>query len=150
MRRKLMWLVLMGTAFTVTALYVRRASATPAVGFMGTTLAIGRFSEIEVLNQHVPQDPTTNFWLAWQKTIGSSDLYVQNNVWQPGGDTGWHSHPGSSLIIVTEGTVTDYMGDDPACTPHVYTKGMGFIAIQLIPSDAARRIDADNPGNCPF
>ena len=48
-----------------------------------------------------------------QKTKGASDLYVQSNVWAPGGTTGWHTHPGHSLIIVTAGTVTAYDGDDP-------------------------------------
>ena len=52
-------------------------------------------------------------------------MYVQSNVWQPGGSTGWHTHPGHSLIIVTAGTVTAYEGDDPDCTPHVYTAGDG-------------------------
>ena len=98
-------------------------------------------------------------------------MYVQNNVWQPGGSTGWHSHPGHSLIIVTAGAVTAYEGDDPDCKPTVYTQGMGFvdpggnhvhvlrnegtvpastIAVQLIPAGAARRVDAPDPGHCPF
>ena len=100
-----------------------------------------------------------------------SDLYVQSNVWEPGGSTGWHTHPGHSLIIVTAGTVTAYEGDDPNCKPTLYTQGMGFvdpggdhvhlirneggvearsIAVQLIPADAVRRIDAEDPGSCPF
>jgi uncharacterized cupin superfamily protein len=100
-----------------------------------------------------------------------SDLYVQKNVWRPGGSTGWHTHPGQSLVVVTEGTVTDYEGDDPECKPAVYTQGMAFvdpggdhahlirnegtsvaqtIAVQLIPEGAARRIDAPDPGNCHF
>jgi quercetin dioxygenase-like cupin family protein len=113
-----------------------------------------------------------NVWMSLQKTKGLSDVYVQNNTWQPGGTTGWHSHPGHSLIIVTAGTVTDYEGDDPSCTPHVYTVGTGFVdhsgdshvhlirnegtvpattvAVQLIPADTTRRIDAPIPGNCPF
>jgi len=106
-----------------------------------------------------------------QGTKGQSDLYVQSNVWEPGGSTGWHSHPGHSLITVTAGTVTVYEGDDPSCTPHVYTVGMGFvdaggshvhiirnegtigaqtIAVQLIPAGQPRRIDAADPGNCHF
>jgi quercetin dioxygenase-like cupin family protein len=96
---------------------------------------------------------------------------VQNNVWQPGGSTGWHTHPGHSLITVTAGTVTAYEGDDPSCTPHVYTVGMGLvdpggdhvhvlrnegseeartIAVQLIPAGAARRIDAAANPACLF
>jgi hypothetical protein len=30
---------------------------------------------------------------------GASEVYVQNNVWAPGGSTGWHTHPGHSLIF---------------------------------------------------
>jgi quercetin dioxygenase-like cupin family protein len=96
---------------------------------------------------------------------------VQSNVWQPGGSTGWHTHPGHSLIIVTAGTVTAYDGDDPNCQPTEYKAGMGFvdpggdhihnlrnegtvaastIAVQLIPEKADRRIDAPDPGNCHF
>ena len=109
-------------------------------------------------------------WLSMQKTKGSSDLYVQSNVWQPGGSTGWHSHPGHSLIIITAGTVTAYESDDPECKPQVYTQGMSFvdsggghvhiirnegavqaqtIAVQLIPAGGMRRIDAAAPANCP-
>jgi len=169
MRRKLAWLVLFGAAIVVTALYVGKAMATPASGFVGTTLALGRFGEIDTFNQLIPSPG--NVWLSIQKTKGLSDVYVQSNVWQPGGSTGWHTHPGHSLIIVTAGTVTAYEGDDPDCTPHVYTQGMGFvdpggkhvhivrnegpvqastIAVQLIPAAATRRIDAPDPGNCHF
>ena len=169
MRRKLAWLVLFGAAIVVTALYVGKAMATPASGFVGTTLALGRFGEIDTFNQLIPSPG--NVWLSMQKTKGLSDVYVQSNVWQPGGSTGWHTHPGHSLIIVTAGTVTAYEGDDPDCTPHVYTQGMGFvdpggkhvhivrnegpvqastIAVQLIPATATRRIDAPDPGNCHF
>jgi hypothetical protein len=66
--------------------------------------------------------------------------------------------------------VTNYVGDDPSCTPHTYTAGEGFIdpgggdvhllrnetgapaetiAVQLLPKDAVRRIDVPAPGNCP-
>ena len=169
MRRKLTWLVLFSTAIVVTTLYVGKAMATPASGFVGTTLAVGRFGEIEVFNQLIPSQG--NVWLSMQKTKGLSDVYVQSNVWQPGGSTGWHTHPGHSLIVVTAGTVTAYEGDDPDCKPHVYTTGMGFvdpggdhvhivrnegpvqastIAVQLIPAAATRRIDAPDPGNCHF
>jgi predicted metal-dependent enzyme (double-stranded beta helix superfamily) len=177
MRRRLTWMVLFGAAIAATALYhTGHVSATPAQGFSGTTLAVGRFGEIDVFNHFVSpnvwrerEDDRRNVWLSWQKTRGKSDLYVQSNVWAPGGSTGWHTHPGHSMIIVTAGTVTAYEGDDPECKPSVYTQGMGFldpggdhvhllrnestveartIAVQLIPADAQRRIDAAAPGNC--
>jgi hypothetical protein len=170
-RRKLTWILLFTAAIVVIATSARKVLATPASGFTGTTLALGRFGEIDVFNHLAPRNNNGNLWLSLQKTKGSSDVYVQSNVWQPGGSTGWHTHPGHSLITVTAGTVTEYEGSDPNCTPHVYTTGMGFvdpggdhvhiirnegtvvastIAVQLIPAGATRRIDAPAPGNCPF
>ncbi len=162
MKRTLMLVVIAGFAGYATALL-----ATQASGFTGTTIAVARFGEIDVKNHTTPADT----WQARLKTQGDSDVYVQNNTWEAGGSTGWHTHPGHSLILVTEGAVTAYDGEDPSCTARVYTKGMGFvdhggdhvhllrnegsiqaktIAVQLIPAGATRRIDAPNPGNCPF
>jgi hypothetical protein len=79
-------------------------------------------------------------------------------------------HPGHSLIIVTEGAVTAYDGDDPECKPHLYTKGMGFVdhaehvhiirnegdvvakatAVQLVAASAVRRIDVFRSRELPF
>ena len=151
-----------------------RAPATTPEGYKSTLLAVGRFGEINV-SSYFPHGPTKErneqLWQSLQQTKGPSDLYIQNNIWQPGGTTGWHTHPGHSLIIVTEGTVTEYGSDDPECKPHIYTQGMGFvdhggdhihlirnesttqastIALQLIPQGADRRIDAPPPQNCHF
>jgi quercetin dioxygenase-like cupin family protein len=145
--------------------------ATPAAGFTATTIMKGRLDEIDLRNkpliaESVEMDRRAKAWLSLEKTAGSPDLYVQSNVWQPGGSTGWHTHPGRSLIIVAAGTLTEYEAD---CTPHIYSEGMSFvdhdhahmlrnegdgvartIAIQLIPAGQARRIDAAAPGNCHF
>jgi quercetin dioxygenase-like cupin family protein len=181
MRQKLTWFVLFGAAIAVMLFsYSGHVWATAANGFMATTLAKGTLGPFEVFNHSILPNPTgdgdndsdhRNVWLSFQKTKGSSDLYVQSNVWQAGGSTGWHSHPGHSLITVTAGAVTDYESDDPECKPHVYTQGMSFvdsggshvhiirnegtvlastIAVQLIPAGATRRIDAATaPANCP-
>ena len=155
--------------------YAGEVRATPAVGFAATTLVHGTFDKIDILNKSIipdsEDDRQAKTWLSLQKTSGPSDLYVQSNVWQPGGSTGWHIHAGHSLIIVTEGTVTEYDGHDPACKPRAYTKGMTFVdaggdhihiirnesdvvaqttAVQLIQTGTARRIDAADPGNCHF
>src|SRR5215203_3765386 len=162
-------------ALTVTGVcaagYVGTVMATPASGFTSTSLAVGRLGEFDVMHKLVsddanPANSKKHVWHSSQKTKGDSDLYVQSNVWTPGGTSGWHTHPGHSLIIVTAGMVTAYEGDDPACTPHVYSVGMGFIdrggdhvhllrnegaveartvAVQLVPADATRRIDAVGP-----
>jgi hypothetical protein len=175
MRKKMTCVGLLSAAILVTALfYAGNVWATAANGFVGTTLAKGTLGAFEVFNHAIlPNsggDDDENVWLSMQNTKGSSDLYVQNNVWQPGGSTGWHSHPGHSLIIVTAGTVTNYESDDPECKPHAYTQGMSFVdaggshvhiirnegtvvaqtvAVQLIPAGAVRRIDAAAPANCP-
>jgi len=174
---KLNWFLLLSATILLTAVfYAGRAWATTANGFTPTTLAKGRLGSFEVFNHaKLPNatgdDDDNNVWLSMQRTKGASDLYVQSNVWQKGGSTGWHSHPGHSLIIVTSGTLTNYESDDPECKPQVYTQGMSFvdgggkhvhiirnettavattIAVQLIPADAQRRIDAlTAPPNCP-
>src|SRR5262245_9515810 len=84
----------LAAAIVATALYVGTVRATPAAGFVGTTLAQGRIGDIDVFNHLVlPQTAALSkrhrhVWLSWQKTKGDSDIYVQNNVWQPGGSTG--------------------------------------------------------------
>jgi quercetin dioxygenase-like cupin family protein len=182
MKRRLMWFLLAVAVIVVGGVYARILLATPSSGFTGTTLAVARFDEIDLNthrdghDHHAQGDAddhveSANAWRARLETEGLSDLYVQSNVWTPGGTTGWHTHPGPSLIIVTAGTVTGYEADDPSCTPHLYSQGMGFIdpggghvhvlrnetsseartiAVQLIPAAAVRRIDAASPGNCPF
>jgi quercetin dioxygenase-like cupin family protein len=166
MKAKWVWALLVVLAGL--ALFVGNVLATPPTGFTGTTLAKAQLAE---LNTHVHSVPAD--WQAMIKTKGLSDLYVQSNVWTPGGSSGWHTHPGPSLITVTAGTVTVYEGDDPSCTPHVYSAtgtnafvdvGVGdvhlvrnegtvearAIVVQFVPTGAVRRIDAPAPGNCSF
>lgn len=176
MRSKRTLLLIFATAIAATAL-TRSVHmwATPAVGFTATTLVHRTITEIDanqpIIPNSIDDDQRARLWLSQQRLTGPSSLYVQSNVWQPGGSTGWHTHPGHSLIIVTAGTVTEYDGSDPACKPHVYTRNMTFVdhggthvhiirnegettaqttAIQLIPSGEARRIDIADPGHCHF
>src|SRR5437899_1949650 len=105
MRRKLTWVVLLSAAIMVTALFhASPAWATPANGFASTPLAQGQFDQFNIFNSFVL--PDSQVWLSRQWTKGLSDGAVLINVWQPGGSTGWHTHPGHTLIFVTAGTVT--------------------------------------------
>jgi quercetin dioxygenase-like cupin family protein len=179
MRSKLIWVLAIGAVIVGGSGYLGSLWATPSAGFSASTIAVGRFGDIDVNNHgFFPESanfpglhPGRNLWLSLQKTNGPSDLYVQNNVWALGGTSGWHTHPGHSLIIVTAGAVTAYEQDDPSCTPHTYSVGMGFvdaggdhvhlirnegsveartIAVQFIPAGATRRIDAAASRYCPF
>lgn len=171
MRQKLMCSFVLAAGVLGSAAY--DVLATPGSGFSGTTIAVGRFGDIDIANQVLREfgdsTPQKDLWLSLQKTKGASDLYVQNNVWLPQGSTGWHTHPGHSLIIVTAGTVTAYEGDETSCTAREYTAGMGFVdqggdhvhllrnegaveartvAVQMLPAGATRRIDAPKPDGC--
>jgi hypothetical protein len=165
MRKRLMFAAALAVALA--ASYAASLRATPQSGFTSQTIATARFGPIDVRNKSIPADT----WMQQLKTRGLTDVYVQQNTWVPGGTSGWHTHPGGSLIIVTSGAVTAYEGDDPACTPHVYTAGMGFVdaggdhvhlirnegtinatsvTVQFLQATLARRIDVPDPGNCVF
>jgi hypothetical protein len=144
MRTKLMWSAAVAGVVMLAGSYVEHVRATDASGFVGTTIAQGRFEDIDaatqVLREFGDLTPSKDLWLSLQKTKGPSDLYVQSNEFAPrtpitdGGSSGWHSHPAHSLIIVTAGAVTAYDGDDPSCTPTTYSSkavngsaNMGFV-----------------------
>ena len=99
------------------------------------------------------------------------DTVMQQIVIGPGGQTGWHSHPGPVLVLVKAGELTLYDGDDPACSGRTYAAGQAFIdhgqghvhlarnlsagqnteiwvAYFDVPAGAPFRIDAGDPGNC--
>jgi hypothetical protein len=168
------WAWVVALAAIGAAVYVGQVLATNPAGFVGTTLAKGTFDNFK---SHVK---VPGAWDEKIRTKGVSDLYVQQNTWDPTTcgacvpTTGWHTHPGPSLIVVTQGTLTVYDGDDRQCTPHVYTAntpdnsfvdpGGGHvhvirnesgavaktIAVQLVPAGAVRREDTPDPGNCSF
>ena len=98
------------------------------------------------------------------KTKGISDAYVVQNRIVPGGHTGWHSHPGPSIISVVSGQATEYHYDDPVGVVHdagtafadeggdgahlVVNEGttdLVLVAFQIIPQGAQRRIDRPAP-----
>ena len=98
------------------------------------------------------------------KAKGLSDVYVVHNRIVPGGHTGWHSHPGPSIVTVVSGTATEFHGDDPL-TPIVHPAGTSFVddgdgahivrnlgdtdlvlvAFQVLPFGATRRNDEPAP-----
>jgi quercetin dioxygenase-like cupin family protein len=154
---------------------VEQATAANA-GFHATTLSDAPFGD---LNEHVHSsaDGLSTVPAVWNMALttkGFTDLVVRQNTWDPGGSTGWHTHPGPSLITVTTGTLTVY---DANCTPHVFSAGdagansafvdVGGGDVHLVRNETSatakamvvqfvaasvpivnRRIDAPAPDNC--
>ena len=120
-------IVLVAAGAALVALAVAGAVlATSQIGVTTTALTPTTgtsFGEIDVKTHTIPAD----IWQLREKTKGLSDGYVVDNKIASGGTTGWHRHPGPSLIFVINGTVTDYEGDDPTCTGHAYSAGQGFV-----------------------
>ena len=147
------------------------AVATPAtVGFVSEILGRSFFERIRVSTAHGDDDVVTaNLVKILAKD--PSDVYMVRNTVAPGANSGWHTHPGPSIVMVTSGVASVYEGDDPSCTPVTVPAGTGFIdaggthvhmvrnagaaplvtvAFQIVPTGVARRIDAVNPGYCQF
>jgi len=45
----------------------------------------------------------------------------------PGGSSGWHSHPGGAIIVVQTGTLTVYRSIGSQCQTSTYSAGQAFI-----------------------
>lgn len=140
------------------------ATATPSSGFSTEQLAKGVYDKIDL---NADKDGK---WDLKLRTKDVSDVYNVRNTITPGGYSGWHTHPGPSLITVTAGQITVYEGDG-LCQPRAYSAGDGSIDLgsghlhnirnegsvnavtvvtQIVPHDAPRRIDAPEPNNCSF
>lgn len=161
-------LVGVGMAAVISAL-IGVARATPASGIVSATI-VARASFVD------PVDIKFKVRGQGQEVIHvpeSQDTVMQQIIVGPGGNTGWHSHPGPALVLVTAGVLSLYSSDDPTCTPHHYVAGEAFVDhgqghvhmarnlsvdenavvwvtyFDVPPGESVRR-DADDPGNCSF
>ena len=139
------------------------AFATSSFGTSQTTVANSVITDFNI-------DANRPDWKASLKVKGVSDVFVTSNSAIPGGHGGWHSHPGLSIVSVTQGAVWLYDADDPSCAPTIVPAGYGFVeagdhvhilrnegaidarwtTTSLRPAGSAGRIDQPSPGNCPF
>jgi quercetin dioxygenase-like cupin family protein len=143
------------------------ARATPPCALGSQTLSVGHFpsGSLNLMCNEFDQYG----WFLKTNIKGDSDVYVVRNTWPVGAHSGWHTHPGPSLITVLSGELTVYDTDDPTCTPIVYHAGESFtdigcgdvhlvrnegtvcavnMVVQIVPAGLPRRIDADQPPNC--
>jgi quercetin dioxygenase-like cupin family protein len=164
LRRAILFVVL---TLGVAGLTAVPARATAVCGVVTDTLAVGHYPS-GLLNLMCKD--ALRGWDLKLKVKGDSDVYVTRHTFPVGAHTGWHTHPGPSLITVIAGALTVYEADDPTCTPTVYHAGESFtdigcgdvhlvrnegtetamdVAVQIVPAGAPRRIEADQPANCP-
>ena len=142
----------------------RVAWATPPKGVTNSLIA----GPVVLGEVHVVQE--NPLYGAMIKTRGLSDAVARSLSIVPGGDTGWHSHPGPVFVLVTAGTGSLYFAADPTFTPAVYPAGTGFVeaggdvhifrnegvvdleltVLFLVPHGAPTRIDEPAPPGAPF
>ena len=101
--------------------------------------------------------------------MGTDVVMAQITV-DPGGSSGWHSHPGGAIIVVKQGTPTLYRAIGSQCQSTTYGPGDAFIerrgevddvlnagtapyvlyvTFPRVPPGGSARIDEPDPGTCP-
>ena len=90
------------------------AFATPALGFIAATVfARGTLaSRVTAHSDHVVLIADR-----------STDHVVQRITWGSGSSSGWHTHPGITLVTVRSGAVAVY---DAKCVRRIYSPGQTF------------------------
>lgn len=149
-----------------------RWSGGPAhtTGSGSTSTLLSRASFMDGADQTFKVKRITGDWHFEVKAKPAFDIAVQSIVFQPGAQSGWHSHPGPVFIQVKSGKMTFYESDDPSCTPIIRSAGEGYldtgehahiarnetsspaenIVTYFAPPRAPLRIDQPRPGNCTF
>jgi quercetin dioxygenase-like cupin family protein len=147
-------------AATLTAM---QAWATPASGFVAAPVASGDFrSPLDVKADKLEH------WDLLMKTKTGTLTGINRVTVQPGGYSGWHSHPIPIFLTVTAGEIQWFDGSDPICGWKTYRAGDSFIepanrihnvrnatgsnaefyAVRFNPAGITFFIDASKPNNC--
>ncbi len=107
-------ILLVAVGVTVLALVVGTALATPPRGQTATPLTRATLGTFEAEGDGIEVESQRR----------SADVAIAKVVLEPGGSTGWHHHPGVTLVSVASGTVAEY---DVKCEKTVFTAGEGFV-----------------------
>jgi quercetin dioxygenase-like cupin family protein len=154
LKRAVRWALLgVGLAGVVTAVTVAPGGATPPSGLTQVPLARGT--------------NTSHGTIPLQ--VGTDVAMVQITV-EPGGSSGWHSHPGGAIIVVKQGSLTVYRSIGSQCQTATYGAGQAFVerpgevdqvvntgtvpyvlfvTFPRVPQGESARIDIPDPGTCP-
>jgi quercetin dioxygenase-like cupin family protein len=154
MKRLVRWLLVgVALAGVVLAFSVAPGGATPPSALTQVVLARGS----DVSNGTVPLQ------------FGTDIVMVQLTV-DPGGSSGWHSHPGGAIIVVKQGSITVHKAVGSQCQIETYSAGQAFlerpgevdqvtnngtipyillVTFPRVPPGGSPRIDQPDPGTCP-
>jgi quercetin dioxygenase-like cupin family protein len=157
---------LAAAAAAATVLSGGMALATTGTNLVGTVLARAAFGEPVDFKLKVGDEPPHVIHIP-----EAADTVMQRIVFAPGGQSGWHSHPGPAIVLVTRGELTLYDGDDPSCVGETFGVGQAFVDsgqghVHLarnqtsgetevwvtyldVPVGGAFREDVADPGSCP-
>jgi quercetin dioxygenase-like cupin family protein len=131
------------------------ASADPGSGF--TSVLIGRGQTDQSFQIHQRK---------------GNDVVTAQNTLAPGGFSGWHSHPGTVVVVVQSGEFTLFSErvKGGKCTVHTYSAGQVYleqpgdeqnavnngtvpavlgVTFFNVPHGGSNRIERTDPGNCP-
>ena len=80
------------------------SAAALVIGLIGSGSARGQISPLQIipLAQGFSPDKTGNM-----RVNGATDVLQAQLVFQPGGETGWHIHPGPVVVVVKTGSLTE-------------------------------------------
>lgn len=146
------------------ALIADRAGATPGTGVVGEPIALG------ALPAPIRAKLKSSALEGFGDGTAVTNIVVAKFTIEPGGVFGWHRHGGPVWAVVAAGTLTEYEGDDFTCTGHAYGPGAAFLdpgdhvhnarnegldrvvvyATFMLPAGGELRVDATDPGVCPF
>ncbi len=126
------------------------------------------FEKIRVVSNVIGSDDDTFVKLSVKEP---ADVYVNHITADPLANSGWHTHPGPSVVVVKRGTATVDEVENGNCVEHSYPAGTGFVdqggvhvhlvrntsttdtlevyAFQVIPSGLNRVVPVSDPGVCP-
>jgi quercetin dioxygenase-like cupin family protein len=144
--------------------------ATPASGVSAVVAARAAFVDRVNIRIAVKDDQRGNDVTVVQD---AEDTIIQQIVFAPNGQTGWHSHPGPTVGLVKSGQLTFFSEDDPTCAGRTLSAGQAWVEpaghVHLarnpsasqptevwvtnfdVPADGGSfRIDEAAPGTCSF
>ena len=154
MTRTVGWaLISVGLAGVIMAATLTSSVATPPIALTNVALARGSNTS----NGTIPLKAGTDVALA--------EITVD-----PGGSSGWHSHPGGAIVVVQQGSLTVYTSIGNTCRIDTYSAGQAFVerpgvvnqvintgsvpyvlvvTFPRVPEGVSARTDEPDPGTCP-